>query len=345
MVVNVCSAASSGSTLLSYILNRHPDIVCGDELSVFSKTTLYDNYEYVRRMSPLIRLVGISSNPYFEDRSVFRNLPSYGLDNKTVWGYVKECDDIVCLSMALERYILHRTGKRIWAEKTPMNIRLISKFLEFFPTARVIHIIRDPRDVVLSLIKRGLTPDEAAGEWLASVAAIQPFKNLENVLEIRYEDLVLDQEVVLKQISDFLEVDFKPEFFLTDRFQSKGVERRDGLPTWSADPAKSMFTGAIGKYKKCDLDLPRIYWAKLTKEYSDLISVNKEYTIGELVKDYGYSTECVDSMSVLYKKLYDGRTKRWKSFIDRNIFNTGEWIPKVMAPQRDGVVRCEDHSK
>ena len=37
MIVNICCCGSSGSTFFSNLMNRHPEIVCGDELGLFSK--------------------------------------------------------------------------------------------------------------------------------------------------------------------------------------------------------------------------------------------------------------------------------------------------------------------
>ena len=47
--------------------------------------------------------------------------------------------------------VAERRGKPRWAEKTPLNIAHLGWVLSHFPRARVIHVIRDGRDVVCSL--------------------------------------------------------------------------------------------------------------------------------------------------------------------------------------------------
>ena len=44
-------------------------------------------------------------------------------------------------------------NKTRWGEKTPGHLEYIKTILSFYPHAKMIHIIRDPRDVALSLKK------------------------------------------------------------------------------------------------------------------------------------------------------------------------------------------------
>ena len=74
MIVNICCSGSSGSTFFSNLMNRHPEIVCGDELGLFSKPVFYDNYEHLKRWHFLIKRTGISSYPYFAGSICFEEL-------------------------------------------------------------------------------------------------------------------------------------------------------------------------------------------------------------------------------------------------------------------------------
>jgi hypothetical protein len=106
-----------------------------------------------------------------------------------------------------------------WIDSTPTNIPHLLRIKRDFPDARIIHIIRDGRDVALSLHKRGwsrpLPWDRANGllaaglywEWIVRKGrgfgpVLQP-----DYLEIMYEDLVREPAVTLHRVADFIEHD------------------------------------------------------------------------------------------------------------------------------------------
>jgi len=287
-MVIICSSSSSGSTLLSNLLNRHPLIASGEELGFFSKPIFYDDFSRLKRLSFLIRRYGISSNPYFDDRSILRNLDSYGLNTRIGWKWVKASSTIQELSSKFERYILESTEKKIWVEKTPENIYLLKKFLSAFPQAMVLHIVRDPRDVVLSLMKRGFSFEYAGDIWLSSVAAIQPFRSNKNILEIRYEDLIIKHESILQKICSFFNIPFNKSFFVEDKYVSKGILRSKGFDSWGADPSQPISLNSVDKFKQLPKDFfSRLYHMKLTKTFADILGC-AEFNIQDLMNRYGY---------------------------------------------------------
>ncbi len=108
-----------------------------------------------------------------------------------------------------------------WIDSTPTNIPHLLRIKRDFPDARIIHIIRDGRDVALSLHKRGwsrpLPWDRANGllaaglywEWIVRKgrgfgSVLQP-----DYLEIRYEDLVREPAETLHRVADFIEHDLE----------------------------------------------------------------------------------------------------------------------------------------
>ena len=189
-IVNICGSGSSGTTVLSHILNKHPKIASGDELELFSKGILYSNFKKVKRMRSLIRLLGVSDNPFTSSRCILTNVQSYGMSDEMVWEKVAKSNSIEDLASIFYSHIITKTGKEIWAEKTPRNIFQIGKFLANFPKGKVIHLVRDPKDVIISLSKRGdykhhkYSSLKAAERWLTSVASIQPFRKNERVIEV-----------------------------------------------------------------------------------------------------------------------------------------------------------------
>ena len=102
-----------------------------------------------------------------------------------------------------------RTAQR-WCEKTPKNVLFFGKILDHFDgRVRLIHIVRDGRDVVTSQHPR----DPArywvsAQRWIDETSAGLEWEGHDGVLTVRYEDLVRDLGSQLARLGTFLDEDF-----------------------------------------------------------------------------------------------------------------------------------------
>lgn len=110
-----------------------------------------------------------------------------------------------------------------WVETTPMNIPEANKLQELFPNALFINMVRDPRDVIASLLtkKWGPTTPLEGLEWIEkrliagheALSVIKPEKKI----TIALEDLVIkSRDATYKKLLDFLSVPDEPavqEFF------------------------------------------------------------------------------------------------------------------------------------
>jgi hypothetical protein len=306
MLVNICCSGSSGSTFFSQLLNNHPDVVCGNELGLFSKPIFYDNFKKLRRWTWLIKRYGISSQPYFRDRSIIRNIESYGIDRNTIWRWVKKSGNLNEFVARLHNHIRYNTSKSIWAEKTPENIFLIESFANYFPKAKIIHIIRDPRDVILSLMKRGHSHLSAAKVWLTSVASIQRVRKNKNLLEIRYENIVNDPGLVFQKVCSHLEISYDLDFFLKDKYKTANIKLFEGFKTWQLKPNHEISKNAVGKYKLSHLDFTKTILMRITKEFALHLGV-RQFSISELMNIYGYHNQKKNIDKIKYTKLIDNR--------------------------------------
>jgi hypothetical protein len=107
-------------------------------------------------------------------------------------------------------------GKSRYGDKTPRYSIDVPLLAELFPEARFIQIVRDGRDVALSLMDVRLGQGhvrEAALLWRARVRAARragvvlgPYR----YREVRYEDLVDDPESILTRLCSFIDLDFEP---------------------------------------------------------------------------------------------------------------------------------------
>lgn len=114
---------------------------------------------------------------------------------------------------------------RYWIDHTPSNMKDSSTLLKTFPEARFIHIVRDGRAVAASVMPLSWgphTPDRAAQWWLQRMAfglANEIALSSEQILRIKYEDLVLETTAMLEEICAFLGLDYQPHMAQGHGFQ------------------------------------------------------------------------------------------------------------------------------
>jgi hypothetical protein len=133
------------------------------------------------------------------------------------------------LRLVMEAMAQQQSVER-WADSTPEHVLYLDRIKATIPDALAIHIIRDGRDVALSLQKQGwIRPfpwDHAKDlevaalywEWVVQEGRKCSAALGENYTEVRYEDLVLNPREVLTRLSQFVdqELDY-------DRIERVGV--------------------------------------------------------------------------------------------------------------------------
>jgi hypothetical protein len=96
-----------------------------------------------------------------------------------------------------------------WGDKSPGYVHQLGLIWRLWPQARVIHIVRDVRDQVLSLQAAwGKHPVRAAQRWVDGISAARGAGLGDRYLEVRYEDLLADPELTLKRCAAHVGVDF-----------------------------------------------------------------------------------------------------------------------------------------
>src|SRR3954468_15337843 len=105
-----------------------------------------------------------------------------------------------------------REGKPRWGEKTPRYVGKMRQIQAALPEARFVHVVRDGRDVALSVLDRtvrDLTAADVAKRWKRKVQkARDAAPKLDHYVEVRYEDLILETEPTLRRICEFIELDW-----------------------------------------------------------------------------------------------------------------------------------------
>lgn len=105
------------------------------------------------------------------------------------------------------------SGAKRVAERTPEHATCLALIGEVYPDAHVVHITRDGRDVVRSLLAQTWetaprSVAEAAEEWRSCVDAAEDAGNdLRRYRRIRYEDMLADPRRVVTELYEWLGLD------------------------------------------------------------------------------------------------------------------------------------------
>jgi hypothetical protein len=128
------------------------------------------------------------------------------------------------LNKIITKYPTNYFCKR-WCEKTPKNIIFLKQILKHFnKKVKIINIIRDGRDVVLSI-----HPNSPLIYWVDPKRWVEDnyeglkFKKDPNVLTIKYEDLILDYNKTIKQICNFINENPKPLLDLNIKLKKDSI--------------------------------------------------------------------------------------------------------------------------
>jgi O-antigen/teichoic acid export membrane protein len=110
-----------------------------------------------------------------------------------------------------------REGKSLYGDKSPRTTGAIALMADLFPEARFIHIVRDGRDVALSHLDVSFGADsvvQAALDWSREVGGCRRAGlklGPSRYREVRYEDLVDRPEDTVRDLCDFIGIEFDEE--------------------------------------------------------------------------------------------------------------------------------------
>ena len=324
----LCSA-SSGSSLLGMMLDRHPDLAIGPETYVLNKDYLYSwPYDLFCENLPSLLKQGRFSRGYEPVKSFFINRDAYFVTDEKIIslaldvGSLREFIDGIFLNFAEIR------GKHIWGERTGSNSFFLDKFMAIFPNCRIIHLVRDPIDVIHSIRRRGTPLIRAVSHYLYNHCSAVRFAGQANYLRIKYEDLVRSPENVLALICDHLGVP-QAESMMTsnhsDFYWREQVNLKSNFhPSWYNQPLDKISTSSIdkGREKITNSDLSIIMTLKLSQYSKNLLQLDesKHYNIEYLINCFGYQpVNSQESISAQYK-MYCDFVRYSLSFLQNKLF-------------------------
>lgn len=290
--VFIGGSASTGSTLLRVMLDRHPEICSGPELSVFNKQKFLREFDEDR--SAFIRWLrkGLRTSGYSFYYKFFHHRKAYGISDDDLLKWSREAADVKAFMDRLIAHCLDYTQARVFVEKTPSNALSFPDLLELYPRARFVHVYRDGRDVVCSLRKRRFSWFQGTSSWLFNTAAALRLKGHPNYFQVSYRDLVTQPEEQLSALCDFIGVDFSASMLNSgeDRFEA----RKNLKKAWESSPVQSVKSTSLKRYRR-ELDEVGMFifnHTALTKEGANRLGIQPMGT-KETMRKLGYHMQSV----------------------------------------------------
>lgn len=257
--VFIVGCPRSGTSWLASMMRLHPNVISPRSES-HAYSIIYDPFTYVEKMAfskrwekrqwvvrkyglaPLF--FGINSSDIW--KGILRDYKSYksGSSHVGIHNLVEENEFESIINKAkkrvdepvqgvaqdvineiIESFISKNRamdGFTIFIEKTPLHIRYANEILSSMPDAKILEIVRDGRDVSVSMMARSKTQKWASNDNRANIKQWKKCVNLGKNLAkhksfssrhhvVKYEDLKRDAHSHLKQIFDFIDVRYDEE--------------------------------------------------------------------------------------------------------------------------------------
>ena len=272
-IIFIVGNSRSGTTLMGQILDRHSNVHTFEELHFFEEIWSPGISEEIVGRSEAVgivaKLMNIARDGYFFALTPHSYLPEatsvLGESGKSEWSPVA----------VYSKFLFYESDRHcceIPCEQTPRYGHYIKEIFEQFPEARVINMVRDPRDVMLSQKHRwkirshgGVTsikstirswanyhPIVTSLIWRSSVRAARKFDKDERFFEVKFESLVSNPEALLKSLMPRIGLNYDPGMLEVGSITS----------SFKPDGGAGIDPGRASSWSRGNLSKTEVEWAE-----------------------------------------------------------------------------------
>lgn len=238
-MIFIVGCPRSGTTWLQELLASYPKAKTGPESYLFS-WFIGPQLRAWRKELKREFFVGVGLGGYFKEDEFLRNLKQYML-------------------VLLQPMIGNLQSDEFFVEKTPNHALFIPEIMEMLPDSKIVHILRDARDTVASLLSESKTKygrswapksaGVAANTWAESVKAVQAagkeFGNSQ-LYEVKYENLRASPLQELSKLSEFLSFNWNEQSMI-DAINRNDAATVRKAGTATVIPMSGEFQATFGK--------------------------------------------------------------------------------------------------
>ena len=224
---------------MRFLLSSHPNIAFSRRTNLW--TRYYNRYGDLAREANFERCL----NALLQSKHVQFLNPDPARIRREFWQGEMTYARLFAL---LHEHYAEQQGKVRWGDQTELIEGRAELVLAAYPDAKIIHLIRDPRDRYEAWASRFLTRRSGVGsataQWLYSVRLAERNQQHypERYLVVRYESLVTRPEETVALVCAFLGETYMPEMLLM-----KDVPRFKSLSSAGRSP---ITTEHIGRYRR-----------------------------------------------------------------------------------------------
>ncbi len=259
-----CGMSRTGTTLLTTVLDSHPDVSLGYELIPTPQDGPETLLGYLSETCPQEDLVALGRRLRAEGRraeglffvrahraglaagqtaEVLRSLLDQGLKR------IQSLSERLIVAHEIAACKFRNEGTKLYGFK--LNIPSLTAAAKCFPGGRFVYILRDPRDVVASHFRRdfGRSLEQICDAWNGYLRGLETLrrKNPQTVRLIRYEDLVSSPESVLQNVFEMLPLEF--DAGMIEFYRSKATVHQAGHPN-AESLGQPFFTSSVGRWRR-----------------------------------------------------------------------------------------------
>ena len=299
----IVGTGRSGTTLLQAMLSSHPHIVIPPETKFFQRW----DPQLPRFGGEPLR--GSRLDAYLEEYFASEDWQVQNLTREEVEPALRQSDGSArSLFLALMKVHQQHLGRERMGEKSPLHCRSVERIHQLFPEAKFIHIYRDPRDVVASMLNMDWTQGTVRGlsrTWFKIMCEhLRLLRVMPSDLytDVRFETLVAEPQKELQRLCEFLDEPFDLSLLHFYERDNAGFDDREAA--WKEMTRKPLTSQSIGRFRR-DLTMRRI--------------ARVERIVGPLLQRFGYQPcagftrvhnplwELADGISHLAEKLRPAR--------------------------------------
>jgi len=223
----IVGSGRSGSTLLRMMLCSHSRLAIPPE--TWYLLTLLQRLDIDRPLSAAeleVAVATITAEYRWPDQKLEAQEFRRRLSQLTT-PYLRDVVEVVY------HWHMEAEGKARWGDKTPIYVEIVPQLARMFPDSRFIHLVRDGRDVAKSHQTAGWYGPwlhDNTREWTRALECHRRWADSElreRILQVHYEDLVLDTEGTLRRICHFLGEKFEPAMLSWQKKVDEQVPERE----------------------------------------------------------------------------------------------------------------------